>query len=547
VDRIIRICKPALFCAALVVWAPVQAKTEAVVDQYTAARFAEINSRDDLAVKTYLELYKNAPTSDVLADRLFVTAIRSGDMATALKAARAQELRNAASGETSLLVFADAYMRKNWAMADTATTELAQRSSLGFVAPILRSWINVGEGKPHGLSDDNTDPLLAYYSNDQRVYLDIISKNFAKAKLGLRALASMPDEYVHDLMIQASPSIAANGDTVFAKAMLVTALGADRTAVPTDTRTPALIGAKDGLVALYVRLAKALLDQNLKDQALVLARSASWLSPENVGAKLVLARVLYVQKLDSEAERILLSIGPSSLHFPGAVSMRVEHALDAGNTKAAIDIASDGQASWPKSVQLASLLARAYEANGDFMGAISAYRSLAQRADQGGFSVRQRANYRLMLASALEKHHDWAGAKAEIDAALIIDPDNAQILNYLGFSLLEHKGDLRLAKTLIERANRLQPDSVAITDSLGWAYFKNGDFDGAVTLLEEAVKKSGNDSMINDHLGDAYWRSGRLRDARYAWRSALQNASAEAADRLTAKIDFGLPQSAPSS
>jgi Flp pilus assembly protein TadD len=91
----------------------------------------------------------------------------------------------------------------------------------------------------------------------------------------------------------------------------------------------------------------------------------------------------------------------------------------------------------------------------------------------------------------------------------------------------------------VSKAHRLSPQSPAITDSLGWAHYLNGEFEAAVPLLEQAVQGAINDATINEHLGDAYWHAGRGVDARYAWRSALLQAEGETAKRIAAKADIG--------
>ena len=79
-------------------------------------------------------------------------------------------------------------------------------------------------------------------------------------------------------------------------------------------------------------------------------------------------------------------------------------------------------------------------------------------------------------------------------------------------------------------------------DSLGWALYRIGEFDGAVTQLERAVELEPLDPTVNDHLGDAYWRVGRRNEAMFQWRRAL-NLDPEP-DQLSVirdKIARGLP------
>jgi Flp pilus assembly protein TadD len=88
-------------------------------------------------------------------------------------------------------------------------------------------------------------------------------------------------------------------------------------------------------------------------------------------------------------------------------------------------------------------------------------------------------------------------------------------------------------------AHKLAPNSPAITDSLAWGHYLNGDYAKAVPLLERAVEGAINDVTINEHLGDAYWKVGRAIEARYAWRAAVLQAEGEEAKRIAAKIDTG--------
>jgi tetratricopeptide (TPR) repeat protein len=544
VDPIIPICKLGL--AALLVGMPSLAVAQADdgVNRYAAARVAEMANRNDDALKGYARLYREAPDSAVLADRIFDSAIRAGDMASALRAVRAQALRGEVSAEASLLLFADAFERKNWPMALLAADELAMRNNLAFMAPILREWVDVAQGKAAELSlaDDQNDPLLAYYANDQRIYLQLASGDIAKAKLGLRAIALVGGDFVRDLMLRAAPVIAAQGnDQDFADALVRTALGADKdiwTTLPRQPSRGGRLSANDGLSALHVRISAALLEQNVAEPALVLARLAVYYSPDSEPARLSLGAALDAVGLRTQALASVAGIAPTSPYWPDAVKWRVARLEPQPAARLALDAAQR----WPASPTLAVLSAQTQEASGQKTDAIKAYRKIVADAATGNAAPRLRAYYHLMLATALDNAGDWPAARRELDAALVLDPDNAQILNYLGYSLVERSQDLSRATAMIRKAFQIMPDSPAITDSLGWAHFQAGEYDRAVDLLEKAARNAGSDPAINEHLGDAYWRTGRLRDARYAWGVAAQTADGDAALRLAGKIDIGLPR-----
>jgi len=159
----------------------------------------------------------------------------------------------------------------------------------------------------------------------------------------------------------------------------------------------------------------------------------------------------------------------------------------------------------------------------------------------GGDKAQPEVAWPLLLqeASALLDAGDWPGAKAKATRALALAPQEPAILNFLGYSEIEHGGDIAGATALIAQASKLAPDDPSITDSLGWSWYLRGDLHRAVPLLERAAQGAPAESDINEHLGDAYWKAQRRLDARYSWRAALVVADGTQAARLKAKIDNG--------
>ncbi|MBB4953832.1 tetratricopeptide (TPR) repeat protein [Agrobacterium vitis] len=149
---------------------------------------------------------------------------------------------------------------------------------------------------------------------------------------------------------------------------------------------------------------------------------------------------------------------------------------------------------------------------------------------------------------AYERLKQWEKAEPNFKKALEMNPNQAQVLNYLGYSWVDRNTNLEQGLEMIKKAVELKPDDGYIVDSLGWAYFRLGRFDEAVTELERAVQLKAGDATINDHLGDAYWRVGRKLEATFQWRQALAFKADPELD-LTAKIqeklENGLPDLPP--
>jgi tetratricopeptide (TPR) repeat protein len=125
--------------------------------------------------------------------------------------------------------------------------------------------------------------------------------------------------------------------------------------------------------------------------------------------------------------------------------------------------------------------------------------------------------------------------------AIQIDPTYAEAYNFLGYYYAERGIKLDEAVELIQKAMELQPNDPNITDSLGWAYFKKGDYSKAVEILQTAVSlidetNAFGSSVILEHLGDAYHKAGELEKAREYWKEATEAApkSETAQEKLTA-------------
>lgn len=113
-------------------------------------------------------------------------------------------------------------------------------------------------------------------------------------------------------------------------------------------------------------------------------------------------------------------------------------------------------------------------------------------------------------------------------------------MNYLGYLWVDRGVRLDEGLALIQRAVELRPASAAIIDSLGWAYYRLGEFDKALEHLERAVELAPADATLNDHLGDLYWRLDRRTEARFQWRRAL-SLNPDRPDDIEAKLEAGLP------
>jgi tetratricopeptide (TPR) repeat protein len=155
----------------------------------------------------------------------------------------------------------------------------------------------------------------------------------------------------------------------------------------------------------------------------------------------------------------------------------------------------------------------------------------------------QARDWPLFFARAMvkEKLKDPKGSEAEVNTALKLSPNEAQLLNYLAYSWVDRGERMSEALTMLEKARSLRPYDGYIVDSVGWAYYKLGRYDDAAKTLEQAVLLVPGDPTINEHLGDALWKAGKPMDARFQWNHAISfGADAQAKAEIEQKLKAGL-------
>jgi tetratricopeptide (TPR) repeat protein len=119
-----------------------------------------------------------------------------------------------------------------------------------------------------------------------------------------------------------------------------------------------------------------------------------------------------------------------------------------------------------------------------------------------------------------DRQKNEAAAEQQFRKILAIDPNNSLALNYLGFMFADHGVKLEEAVTLLKRAIELDPQNGAYLDSLGWAYFKLGQYQQAEEDLQQAILRLPQDPSLHDHLGQIYEKTDKLKQAAAQWEIA---------------------------
>ncbi|MFM2410494.1 MAG: hypothetical protein RL481_1322 [Pseudomonadota bacterium] len=538
-DRTIRICSLELATALLgVVASPAVARDDRTreIDLFWEAQRADLSGNGELALKSYDKLAGKLPQSGVATDRLFDTAVLQGNFAATLRAARAQQLAERGSFALPLIFYVDAWKRKDWEEAKKASAEL-QVGAFGFMAPLLDAWLAVARGEPIGISNAmlRENGTLAYYADDQLIYFDLAAGKIDSAKRRLLTFPDFSADHARQLALNSAEYFGRNGDDQFA-GQLMEHVGLTPT---TMLGKSAKFQHEQALAALFARLSAQLAEQNVADQALYFARLATWLSPDSAFAQMVLADQFAARGMAVQAVAALETIAETRPQWSWAQGNKARLLSNEGDAQGALRLIQSARAKRPDLDDLKLIEASQLVAIGDLAGAASIYRSLVEGADLSNAKNGRRVTFRLLLSQSLDQQGDWIASRSVLEEALAINDQNPQLLNSLGYGLLERREDVKRGLELVSKAHRLSPQSPAITDSLAWGHYLNGDYAKAVSLLENAVEGAIDDVTINEHLGDAYWKVGRKIEARYSWRAAALQAKDADGKRIASKIELG--------
>jgi len=278
------------------------------------------------------------------------------------------------------------------------------------------------------------------------------------------------------------------------------------------------------------------------DVAELYLRTAAAIDPGNDKARIWLAALIEDTRQDESLELFRSVDGDSSY----AVSARLSEAnifFDRDEDAKAMKILETVNRDYP-SFTTREALGRARLIRENYKDALPIYDALVKSMSDEELEANTQPLY--FRAISYEREEQWDNAVADFKKVLEINPEDADALNYLGYTWVDRGENLAEAFKMIEKAVELEPKSGAIVDSLGWAHYKLGRYTEARRNLEKAVELTPNSATIVDHLGDVYWKLGRYREAGYQWERALTfDPSDEEIETINAKLKGGL-SAAPS-
>jgi Flp pilus assembly protein TadD len=500
-----------------------------------------LNEGRSVDAERFFDQARTQPGADeIVSEKAFTAALLSGDIARASAIAPGGEDASEAARRMGVLVrgveaMAEDHGKEAYAELTSSSVAFPHKPAAALLAP----WAAAMAGNVEGSlvrPDLRGDKLVAYFGGLGRGLLFERARRFDEAETDLKAAATgdTPSEIG---ILAYGAFLERRGRRLDAVALYEGALGQQPSAAITLAKARAAGGKpappaptlREGAAQALLAPSAAMIAAKQSEIALAYLRLILRLDPGRNDAWVMVGDLMEAAGETEAARAAYQHVQPGAPEFAPAQGKLAWTYDETGDHQTALKIARAAAASGDADARLT--LADLLRANEQYAEAAQLLTELIKSSPA--------PDWRLYFGRAvsLEKLGRWPDAETDLQAALKLRPDEPELLNYLGYSWIDRGVRLQEALAMVQKAVDADPRSGAMVDSLGWAYFRLGDYKRAAEKLEEAVELDAGDPEVNNHLGDAYWKVGRRDEAQFQWRRVLTLAPD---DKLRAAVEAKL-------
>ena len=271
------------------------------------------------------------------------------------------------------------------------------------------------------------------------------------------------------------------------------------------------------------------------EMALAGLRLSLYLDPSNDRARLFLGQTEQEMKAAELAEAAWAEVPATSPYAAEATLRRIWSLRGRSENAAALDLIESGLKSQPNDLTLTVEKADVLHDQGQDEAALKVINDRIAVKGEGDMTWQAW----FITSIAYDAVDNWDKAEAAIQKARTLNAQRPEIMNFLGYGWIDRGLHIKEGMDLVRQAMSLNPHSGAIVDSLGWGYYKLGDYVQALGYIEQAAQMEPSDAEVNEHLGDVYKALGRTAEARYEWQRVLtlSNATPKTLAQVKAKIE----------
>lgn len=534
------------------VWA--EQKEFGLVGPYLSAKYAISQSSFNTASKFYEKILNKDPTNLVLLNEALLSAIGQGDFKSAKKISDHYTLMGGESNVSNFVQDTVMIIKGDYNSIIAKINDSKKNNPL--TSRLVKAWALLGNGEMGSAKEEfNNIAQDANYRNQARYHEALavaMVGDFEEAdeilsgrKYGNISLNNRGLQAYAQIMLQVGKKQLALdliNETLSKSRHQNFVLNnlKDKIKTGLEIEYDLIINPRQGIAEVYLGIVELLKDRVDPSEVLMLSRLAEFLWPENSNTSIQVASLLEDLKQYELALISYSSIPQNDPNYLLAELGRAETLSLLKKNHASIEVLKSLAKSHSNYMVVHSSLGDAYRQVDRDNDAILAYGNAIDISNKLGKPRWEIYFYRGMI---YERQKNFIKMEQDFQKALKLSPKQPDVLNFLGYSLVEQRKRLPEALSMIMSAAEERPQSGYITDSLGWIYFRLGDYQAAVEPMEKAVKLQPVDPIINDHLGDVYWMVGRIREANFQWKRALSfSPSKKEAERIRRKLKLGLDE-----
>ena len=527
---------------------------------FLAARTADVDHDYPTAITLYRKALGFDPANLEIRERLMIALFLNGEFEEGLKEADALKDDKAVERITTIVRGLDAIRDGKFKEAKALLPYEGPNDLDRLTHALITAWADVGAGKGKAAMASvralKGPDWFKVFTDYHLGAMAIVAGDKTAARNHLSAaitnqesVATAPDTFMRAVMALARLEAAEGNKQKALDAISVgdgmissyAPLKALRESIEKGEKPAQQVtDATDGAAAVLFSIGGALNRQGAEDMVSLYLQVSHALDPDSADTLILLGSI--AEKLEKPERAIAFY-----QKVPEGSPMRRISELQLGLTLAQTGKVDEARKHLQELIASDPTDIRSYLAYGSVLSDAKDYAAMAANYDKAVEvigPVTKRGDWTVFFQRgiAYERLKKWDQAEPNFRKALELNPEQPQVLNYLGYSLVDMSHNLEEGLDMIRRAVEARPDDGYIVDSLGWAYYRMGRFDESVTELERAIQLRAGDATINDHLGDAYWRVGRKLEAVYQWNRALISEGEDVnREQIKQKIADGLP------
>lgn len=531
--------------------------SSSAIGNYLAGQQAMSDLRTPDATRFFHEAARSDWNNPQILSRAFIAYAADGQIDDAVLAAKHLLQYDKTNPLAKLVVATEAIKQRRYDAAIRDLDKLGADTFEGVTGSILKAWALTGAGRVDqafkALDRAGGGALGEFLVFHRAIMADVAGRT--DEAIADISQAQKADPYTADV-VEAYARILGNAGRFAEAGAAISKFEAQGLSSPVIDVVKAAIekqqrpglyadSAQSGAAEMYRSVGVAFARDGTSDVSLVLMRLAQYLDPRNDSVSLVIGQ-LYDSAGQHEIANAIYDAVPANAPLKPMAIVRVADNLNAlGDRPEAIRRLTNIVTTNPRDIDAISVLGDLLRTDKQYGAAADAY-SKALAVTGGKAPADWRFYY--VRGIAYERADEFPLAEKDFLEALTLNPNQPQVLNYLGYSWVDKGMNLNRALDMIQKAVSASPNDGYIIDSLGWAYYRLGRYDDAVTQLEQAVTLRPNDPEINDHLGDAYWKVGRTLEAHFQWNIASSlDTEGNVKKRVAAKLKGGLDAAPPDS